>query len=447
MAFAIQGARLDGGQLCSPNRTSSPRRACGHSPGSARGAGLVAFSLALLAGCGGASGGAATVEVPAPGPAPAPAAKEPFDLEKALAREVGELPAREIRAADWSARAFGAGEAKIEQKEKLVAISIPLGTDSHVECFVYKTMLDSGEVMRNFIELLDPAKVEISRVVPWEVSVHRESPAVFVQALYLIPKAGGKAAGLLKIALHADRAHPIACLHDEVGYVRTFERLTKGLFDSFESKSEAPKPEYTDTLILRLGKVPVGFETSDLLEDEDGQRRWFSRSATFLPQDAKSLHLEDDASNVLIDPQGRIKGGVWIETSRGKTNHRIELSQKKNFEYEYSGEVEGKQVRGTFTPAAKAWLTSPVATASALARLLKKKGAFDLKQQEYMPGVDPTKPVDVQYLRDASGAVTVSMRTMRLVGSLAPDGRPEALELSAGPPKLTIQRAYVRGKL
>ncbi|WP_437594225.1 hypothetical protein [Sorangium sp. So ce1000] len=446
MALAIQGARLEGGRLSSPNTTSSPRRACGRSPGSARGAGLVVLSLALLAGCGGARG-APPAENPAPGPAPAPAAKERFDIEEALAREAGELPAREIRAAGWSARAFGAGEAKIEQKEKLVAISIPIGTDSHVECFVYNTMLDSGEVIRNFIELLDPAKVEISRVLPWEVSVHRESPAVFVRALYLVPTAGGKAAGLLKIALHADRARPIACLHDEVGYVRTFERLAKGLFDSFESTSAAPKPEYTDTVILRLGEVPVGFETNDLLKDEGGQRRWISRSATFLPREPKSLHIQDEASNVLIDPEGHIKEGVWIETSAGKANHRIELSQKKNFQYAYSGEVEGKKVQGTFTPASKAWLASPVATASTLARLLKKKGSFDMTQQEYMPGVDPTKPTDVQYLRDASGAVTVSMSTMRLVGSLAPDGRPESLELSAGPPKLTIQRAYVRGKL
>ncbi|WP_437581386.1 hypothetical protein [Sorangium sp. So ce887] len=443
MALPIPGARLDEGQLISPNTTSSPRRARGRSPGAARGAGLLVLPLSLLAGCGGSTG-AAPAESPAP--SAAPAAQEPFDLDKALAREVDELPAHEVRAADWSARAFGAGEPQIEQKEKLVAITIPLGTGSPVECFVYNTMLDSGEVIRNFVELLDPAKVEVSRVVPWEVSVHRESPAVFVQALYVAPTAAGKAAGLLKIALHADRAHPIACLHDEVGYVRTFERLAKGIFDSFDSKSAAPRSEYTDTVILRIGKVPVGFETSDLFKDEGGQRRWLSRAATLLPRDPRSLHIEDDASNVLIDAQGRLKGGVWIESEGGKTNHRIELSQKTNYQYEYSGEVEGKKVQGTFTPSAKAWLASPVATASELARRLKK-GPFDLKQQEYMPSIDPTKPVDVQYARDASGSVTVSLGTMRLVGNLAPDGRPEAFELSPGPPGLTLQRAYARGKL
>ncbi|WP_437820932.1 hypothetical protein [Sorangium sp. So ce1078] len=444
MALPIPGARLDDGRLISPNTTSSPRRSSGRAPAAARGAGLFVLPLSLVAGCGGSTG-AAPAESPAG--SPAPAAQEPFDLDKALAREADDLPAREVSAGDWSARAFGAGEPKIEQKEKLVAITIPLGTESPVECFVYNTMLDSGEVIRNFVDLLDPAKVEISRVVPWEVSVHRESPAVFVQALYLAPTAAGKAAGLLKIALHADRAHPIACLHDEVGYVRTFERLTKGIFDSFDSKSAAPKSEYTDTVILRVDKVPIGFETSDLFKDEGGQRRWLSRSATLLPRDPKSLHIEDEASNVLIDAQGRIKGGVWIESSGGKANHRIELSQKTNYQYEYSGEVEGKQVQGTFTPSAKAWLASPVSTASELARLQKKKGPFDLKQQEYMPSVDPTKPVDVQYARDASGSVTVSLGTMRLVGNLAPDGRPEAFELSAGPPRLTLQRAYARGKL
>ncbi|WP_437738156.1 hypothetical protein [Sorangium sp. So ce1335] len=444
MAVPIPGARLDGGQLSSRDATSSPRRARGRFPGAFRGAALLALPLWLAVGCGGATG-ATPAESPEPGPAPA--AKEPFDLEKALAREADDLPAREIRAADWSARAFGAAEPTIERKEKLVAITIPLGTASQVECFVYNTMLDSGEVMRNFIELLDPEKVEVSRVVPWEISVHRESPAVFVQALYLAPTGAGKAAGLLKIALHADKAHPIACLHDEVGYVRTFERLAKGLFDSFESKSAAPKPEYTDTVILRLDKTPVGFETSDLFKDEDGQRRWLSRSALLIPRDPRTLLIEDEASNVLIDPQGRLKGGIWIETSQGKANHRIELSQKKNFQYEYAGEVEGKKIQGTFTPAAKAWLASPVTTASDLARLLKKNGPFDLKQQEYMPNVDPTKPVDVQYARDASGAVTVNVSSVRMVGSLAPDGRPESFEVSAGPPKLTLQRAYTRGKL
>lgn len=446
MAVSIPGARLDADQLSSRDATSSPRRARAGSPGASRGAGLLALlSLALVAGCGGASTGAAPAESPAP--ASEPAAKEPFDLEKALAREADDLPAREVRAADWSARAFGGAAPKIEQKDGFVAISIPLGTANDVECFVYNTMLDSGEAMRNFIELLDPEKVEVSRVVPWEISVHRESPAVFVQALYLAPTAGGKAAGLLKIAVHADRAHPIACLHDEVGYVRTFERLAKGLFDSFESKSPAQKSEYTDTMILRIGKVPVGFETNDLLADEGGQRRWLSRSALLVPRDATSLHIEDDASNVLLDAQGRVKGGIWIETSQGKVNHRIELSQKKNFEYEYAGEVEGKKVQGTFSLATKAWLTSPVATASELARRLKKKGAFELKQQEYAPSVDPTKPVDVQYTRDASGAVTVNTSAMRLVGSLASDGRPESFEVSSGPPGLTIQRAYTRGKL
>ncbi|WP_437641589.1 hypothetical protein [Sorangium sp. So ce854] len=445
MAISIPAARLDGDLLSSRDATSSPRRARGRSPGASRGAALLALALPLVAGCGGASAGAASAEGPAP--APEPAAKEPFDLEKALAREADELPAREVRAADWSARAFGAGAPKVEQKDGFVAIAIPLGTANAVECFVYNTMLDSGEVMRNFIELLDPGKVEVSRVVPWEISVHRESPAVFVQALYLAPTGAGKAAGLLKIALHADRAHPIACLHDEVGYVRTFERLAKGLFDSFESKSAAPKAGYTDTMILRIGKVPVGFETNDLLEDEDGQRRWLSRSALLVPRDPRTLHIEDDASNVFIDPEGRVKGGIWIETSQGKVNHRIELTQKKNFQYEYAGEVEGKKVQGTFSLAAKAWLASPVATASELARRLRKKGGFDLKQQEYAPSIDPTKPVDVQYLRDASGAVTVNASSMRLVGSLAPDGRPESFEVSSGPPGLTLQRVYTRGKL
>ena len=61
--------------------------------------------------------------------------------------------------------------------------------------------------------------------------------------------------------------------------------------------------------------------------------------------------------------------------------------------------------------------------------------------------LDVFVPPVVQYARDASGSITVSLGTMRLVGNLAPDGRPEAFELSPGPPGFTLQRAYARGKL
>ncbi|MGK4004572.1 hypothetical protein WMF31_18205 [Sorangium sp. So ce1036] len=440
MAFPIPGARPTERQLSSPNTS----RSRGRPSRSARGAALTALSLALLAGCGGS---AASTGAREPEPAPAPASQEPFDLEKALAREASGLSARDVRTAAWSVRALAAGAPRVVEKDKMVSLSIPIGTASPVECFVYSSMLDSGEAIRQFIQLLDPGKAEIARIQPWEASVHRESPAMFVQALYLAATERGKAAGLLKIAMHADRAHPIACVHDELGYVRTFERLSKELFDSLEARDARPKPEYTETLILRVGEVPIGFETSDLLKDEGGQRRWFTRATMLAPTDPKTLRIEDEASNVLVDAAGRLRGGVWIESSEGKANHRIELSQKANFQYEYSGEVEGKKVQGTFSPAAKAWLPSPIGTASALARLLKKKGSFDFKQQEYAPSIDPTKPVDVRYQRDASGTVSVSVRTMRLVGSLAPDGRPESFEVASGPPKLTLQRAYVRGKL
>ncbi|WP_104987401.1 hypothetical protein [Sorangium cellulosum] len=444
MALSTPGARLDEGLVSPPNTTSSRRRAHSRSPGRLRWPGLAALSLALLAGCAGSTG-AAPAKDPAQGAAPEQ--QEPFDLEKALSREAGELPAREIRAGAWSARALAAEAPKIVEKEKLVSVAIPIGTDSHVECFVYNTMLDSGEVIRQFVELLEPGKVEIARIVPWEISVHRDSPAVFLQALYSVPTGGGKAAGLLKIAMHADKSHPVACLHDELGYLATFERLAKGIFDSFEAKDALPAPEYTETLILRADKMPIGFETNELIKEAGGQRRWFSRSTSLLPRDARTLEIEDEASNVLLDAQGRIKAGLWVEMAGGKANHRMELSQKAGSQYEYAGEVEGKRVQGSFTAPGKSGLASPVSIASELARLMKDKGPFDVKQQEYEPGMDPTKPTEVRYARDPSGAVTVSFLTMRLTGALAPDGRPEAFEISAGPPRLTLQRAHSRGKL
>lgn len=442
MALSIPGGRLTASQLCSPHTISSRTRA----PRPARGAAITALLLSLLAGCGGS---AASTPVREPEPSPAEAPQEPFDLEKALAREASGLSARDLRTAEWSARALAAEAPKVAEKDEMVSLSIPIGTANPVECFVYNSMLDSGEAIRQFIQLIEPSKAQIARVLPWEASVHRESPALFVQALYTAPVKGGKVAGLLKIAMHADRAYPIACVHDELGYVRTFERVAKELFDSLETKEAPPRPEYTETFLLRVGKLPVGFETSDLLKGEGGERRWFTRSTLLVPQDERTLHIEDEASNVVIDAAGRLRSGIWVELSGGKTNHRIELSQKGNFQYAYSGEVQGKKVEGTFSPATKAWLPSPIATAAELARLLKKKGPFDLKQQEYSPGIDPTKPVEVRYQRDASGAVSVSFLTMRLVGSLAPDGRPEALEVASGSgsPGLTLQRAYVRGKL
>lgn len=442
MASFIPGAHAQDGAL-QPPRPGLPRRHRRARGRSSRVSALLALSL--LAGCGGASAGADPAAAPAP--AKETAKDEPFDLQKALAREVDDLSAREIRTAAWSARALAAADVKVAPREEAVALTIPIGTEHHVQCFVYGTMLDAGEAIRQFLKLLDPGKVEISRVAPSGVSVHRETPAIFVQAYYLFPTPRGKAAGMLKIALHADGQHPVACLHDEVGYVRTFERVAKGLFDSLDAKEKAKRPEFVETLIVRIGDVPVGFEHSELLKDEDGQRRWFSRSTSLWPRSPTVLEIEDDASNVILDADGRIQKGIWFESSDGKESRRIELSRKKNFQYEVSGEADGKKVSGTLTVAGKKWLASPLSTARELARLAKGKGPFELKQQEYEPGVNPSELVEIRYARDASGALTMTLGKMQLSGKLAPDGRWETIEAPAGEAKLTFQRAHAAGKL
>ncbi len=326
MALAIQGARLDGGQLCSPNMTSWPRRAprprsevrAWRRPGSRS---RWRSSRA----------------------AAAPAARRPRRArararargEGAFQRRGGARP-RDRRAARPGAPRRGlvgarvrGGEAKIEPKEKLVAISIPSARTPMSSASFTTRCSTRARVIRNFIELLDPAKVEVARVVPWEVSVHRESPAVFVQALYLVPTAGGKAAGLLKIALHADRARPIACLHDEVGMSARSSGLAKALFDRSSRRAPRSSPSTrtpsscASTSSLSASRRAICSRTRAASGDGSPAR---PPSCRVTPN---ALHIEDGrrrtCSSILRADQGR-----RLDRDVGsKANHRIELSQKK----------------------------------------------------------------------------------------------------------------------
>src|SRR5262245_58708250 len=100
-----------------------------------------ALAVGALA-CGGAQPSAAA---PASAGTPAGAAKEPFDIEKAMAVEADDLSERGIKSPDgaWSTTALSAGDATVEPVDQDVLVNIPVAANAVVSCRVFDDTVDA----------------------------------------------------------------------------------------------------------------------------------------------------------------------------------------------------------------------------------------------------------------------------------------------------------------
>jgi len=413
-----------------------------------KGGALLALSFAL--GCGGAAkppSTASTAEAtPAPKAAPGPA----FDLEGMMAKEATGLTERDVSGPEqaWSAKVPSAGDAKLTMVGEIQLVEIPVASGSSIRCQVHPESIDAAGTMYGVIKE-SAARVEYRRVAPAGVKLIGDSPAAFLEALYVTDVPGGKAAGGLKLAIHARPGRSLFCLHDELGYRQTFQQVASAFFNSFRAAKEAPDPAtYTEVSVIKLDDLPVGFHVMRLLPSEKpGERECDDRSSSFIPTSATDLMFEDSFNITRYNAKGQIAEDTFVEANQGELNLQLKLTRGNDGKYSYEGTVSGKKLNGAL--ATPKGLTSLQQTAATLRKKLKGGGAFQDVVDEYHPSIDPTAVVPVTYAH-AKGApprqVTMKLGERVITTEVDDDGMRKSGGFELGKHKLTFDRLRVAGR-
>jgi hypothetical protein len=399
--------------------------------------------LASLAGCAPAAakqgGGAA---------APAGAPANEFDPHAFYSRELQSLPKQPLQFQKLSGESEAAGAAKFEDNESSVQVTIPIGTESPVQCFVYKKPVDPGGTLL-MVTREASKKVDVRLFRLQEVSLLGDYPAVFLEAQYLTKTDKGQALGELKSMFFQHPVNPMLCLHDELGYNETFKRMTKGLASSLKiADMQVNPPKFIEVFIEKVGDQPTGFSSHVALPDKNGKSAYLSRSTSFIPRSESDLVIRDKASTEVWDAEGRLVEAAYADSESGKLSFSMSIKKTGPVEYSYKGKHEAKQLSGKFKTKNKRGLATNKMVAGLLATELLSGKSNELKIEEYHAGVNPEAPVEVSYKTESREKRLIKMKLGEMEALARSDdkGGLERVEIPVGNNVNVVEeRVLVRG--
>lgn len=361
---------------------------------------------------------------------------------KALTEQAAEGPGHA-----WSAKIPAVGAPQISVVDDVHVVEIPIGSDAAVRCQVHPEPVDPAGTLYGVLKE-SAARVEYREVKPAGVKLVGGWPAAYLDALYVTDAPGGKAAGGLKLAIHTSGGRSLFCLHDELGYRDTFQRVSTTFFETFrEPVKTEQKATYTEISIVKLDDAVVGYNVTMLLPGaKPGERERRDSSSSFLPTSPKDVVFEDSFNVTHYNAKGQIADDTFIEASQGELSMQLKLTRGEDGKYSYDGKISGKTVQGNL--ATPHGLTTSFQTAATLRKKLKAGGAFSDTVDEYHPSIDPTAVVAVTYAhaKDAPARqVTMKLGERLVTGEVDDDGILKNGWFGLGKRKITIERARVDG--
>lgn len=429
------------------------KNASGVSVGSPARAGLFLGCL-LTAGC--ASTPARTT-TPSAAPSTAPsgdtttptAGRSEEDLRRAGEARIAELLAPEataplgpqavdLPALNFHAVAQGTGAATVTTEGEVTMVRVPIGGQDPLTCIVYREAVDVANAVRTSFESVrrENANIEVRSV---DAGFVGDTPFVDAQFLYLAGTEAQRLLGHLKIRSANVNGHGVVCLHDQPGYVATFDRATRAIFAEPQG---SPRPErFVTTLdghtcgvtVVRTGPTPNG---------PAGQQTEVSLTAMLIARSAQDLVASDH-----VDIEQFNRAGELVdmrvdkdENSDESTYHLRRLGAAPRYHVE--GRHMGREIAGDFT-AASALAASTAALGRAQRALTAARAPATLDLLAYHSGnplAATTETYRVDRAVDAQHTWlhhhAESMESRILVGN----GRLDQVEMDVGGHALAIRR-------
>jgi hypothetical protein len=169
-------------------------------------------------------------------------------------------------------------------------------------------------------------------------------------------------------------------------------------------------------------------------------------SAMLLPRSATELVSNDSTTSAITDAKGQLLEMEYAKVENGELQVRASAKKEKGSTWRYEGTHSGKKLQGTFQ-APRGGLTTELAMTGAVKKLMAASSPRPLAFALYVPGLDPTAPVTMEYVREAArpNALTVKLGSMQLAAQVDPSGLLERYEVAMGSATMVQERAFVRG--
>ncbi|MDP1825654.1 MAG: hypothetical protein Q8L48_20505 [Archangium sp.] len=385
---------------------------------------------------------------PPPKPKPAPASQ---DLQQLLTRELADSVGEEfikLGTRQLKVEAAGPVQAKPDAARKFVEFNLPLGTQMPVQCFVYEAPIDAGATISRAIASVKD-RLTVASLRLWAVEVVEGSPAAFVEVGYLVDSPEGKKGGQLKLAVFPDVPNPVFCLHDEPGYLKSFQRVATRLASvvARSTPQSGPVTTYRTVSVDTVQGRPVGFETVRFTKTDDGVRHISTLATLFLPRSPTEWMAQDQATISDLDADGFISARRVVAVTNGELQFNMLVTHNGGRLYTYAGTSSGKELAGTFKTKGARGFEGDVMFSHALRDELLTGKVKQLDVEQYIPDLTPIAPTVFVTRRSATGPRAVEMETaqLKIIATLDANGDSEATDVQLGPVSLHSERKFLQG--
>lgn len=355
-------------------------------------------AVVLLGTCGLTACGASAAKTPAQAPAsaastaPTPAAK--VDFAALEAREVNGLGAQLFASKDGAlqGKLESSGKLKVEHHQLFTQLTAPIGTEAPVVCMIYDQDLKVGFALTKALaSVTNGGRAKFVKVGLEGLEAVAGAAGVYATGVYQIAQGEQKGIGSLKLFFHAGLEHGVMCLHDELGYKKSFASLTRNLVESLSFKGTFDKPRVAEVVRMKLGDQLVGFSQSLLVDMPNGVPVSISTSSRLMPVAPGEIATSDSITILGLDASRHVLTGKYEEYDGAEPTLALNIRRGDKGQYSYEGTSHQKPIQGTFKVHDKSGLLAGVARDVAVAEVVRKKKKQTLKFEDYDPSSDPSR--------------------------------------------------------
>jgi len=372
-----------------------------------------------------------------------------FDFDAILRREISPLPVQKFSRDALSGEVEATSAPQIERTKESFKISIPIGTQVPVECYVYNERTDGASTISAVVKEVKKT-IDVRLFEPTDVFVAGGHAALAAHAIYVVKHPTGDAAGELKLIYYENPLVSALCTHDEAGYSGAFKRMTKGLFESLKRSDRRLQstPVHTEVSVIKVNGRPTGY--SDKVELDSGKDAIVSETVTaeLVPRSPREVMVEDSITTETTDRAGQLLEYVHVGVTGTDVEQVIKLKRLGPGEYSYSGKQNGKPINGKFKTKSKLGPAAGHTTAKNIREQLLSGKATSFKSEEYAPELDPTAPIEALYeiVSKEQRKVRSSFGPAKIEGTVDEHGVLEKSEMQVGAATVTEERVFSEGK-
>ncbi len=275
-------------------------------------------------------------------------------------------------------------------------LPLRIGTVAPLECYVYKERLDMASSLLNFHNvMIKQFKISQREITRLNTSAIGDIPFMRVDLAYINEQ---KHYGNLKTIVGNKFSNGFVCVHNEIGYKKTFQRIVSQLVKSLKVKDNSYLKDYQSRSIstVEINSQKAGIVESYVVPLDQKQLYYVEYSSILIPRSKSDIVTLDKFVGEVSNQSGTLTSADYVTLKNGELDMEIRLERQKNGRFGVNGTFLSKEIKMNLN-SQLGLMPRYTVSQEVLDHYFLKKKRSPRVFYIYSPQVNPTAALEVNY--------------------------------------------------